>query len=72
MGTADGKVHLVDIARNKILNTIQMSSPEVTVFCVDWNVDGYVAIASTESNVFIKKFDPEARSFDDVTQLGTN
>ena len=72
MGTADGKVHLVDIVRNKILKTIQLSSPEITVFSVDWNTDGYLAIASTESNVFIKRFDPENKNFDDVTQLGTN
>ena len=72
IGTADGKVHLVDLARNKILNTIAMSSNQITVFSVDWNVDGYLAIASTEMNVYIKKFDPENKKFDDVTQLGTN
>lgn len=49
-----------------------MSSDQITVFSVDWNIDGYLAIASTELNVFIKKFDADSKKFDDVTQLGTN
>ena len=44
-----------------------MSSDQITVFSVDWNMDGYLAIASTELNVFIKKFDAESKKFDDVT-----
>jgi len=72
MGTSDGKVHLLDLTRNKIISTINLISPDVTVFCVDWNVEGYLAIASTEKNVMIKKYEPEQKTFYDVTQLGTN
>ena len=73
IGTSDGNVKLVDLARNKILNNIQMKGgQECSVFSVAWNIEGYLAIASTDKSVLVKKFDAETKTFFDVTQLATN
>lgn len=40
---------------------------DCSVFSVDWNIEGFLAVASTDSNILIKKFDPETKTFFDVT-----
>ena len=48
IGTSAGKVKLVDLARNRVITTIQIGGGDCTVFHLDWNPQGYLAIASTE------------------------
>lgn len=49
IGTSDGTVLLIDIGRNKVISTINMEGgKDCSVFSVDWNIEGFLAIASTD------------------------
>ena len=75
LGTQGGLVKLVDLKRNKVISTLNIaeasSKPqeESTVFSLDWNTDGFLAVASTEELVYIKDFDPDTMSFVEDTSL---
>ena len=73
IGTADGKVKLIDLARNKILSQFKSEgNSEATVFSLDWNKDGFLAIGTTDYVIHIKKFDPELNTFAKHTKVATN
>lgn len=73
IGTADGKIKLIDIARNRILSQFKSDgNSETTVFSLDWNKDGFLAIGSTDYNVYIKKFDPDVNTFTKHAKVATN
>ena len=60
---------LVDLKRNRVVSRLNVAEEESkggsagesgeysTVYSLDWNTDGFLAIASTEDLIYIKDFD---------------
>jgi len=67
--TSAGTLKLVDLAKNKILQTLQVVSNGDFLLSLDWNSAGHLAIGNTTKTVYIKKFDPVSRSFSDAKNL---
>ena len=40
-----------------------------TIFQLDWNKEGYLAIASQDQNIYVKKLDPEIKTFDHIVTV---
>lgn len=67
---------LVDLQRNRVVSVLDIKeqaqskdSQSSSVYSLDWNSDGFLAIASTEEIVYIKEFDGEALAFLEYTSL---
>ena len=71
-GTSGGLVKLIDLSKSKVLDVIQAGEYETTVFGLDWNVDGLLAIGTSDENVQIKKFEPDSKTFCHISTIGTN
>ena len=87
LGTKGGLIKLVDLRRNRVVSRISVAETEErkgrdasaresheysTVYSLDWNSDGFLAIASTEDLIYIKDFDGEAMTFVEDTSLTVN
>ena len=49
IGTSAGVIKLIDLNKNRVLSTVRSDMGEnCTVFALDWNAQGSLAIASTE------------------------
>ena len=60
IGTSAGSLKLIDLNRNRILKMIQMMQErDTTIFQLDWNAEGFIAIASTDQSIYVKKYEPE-------------
>ena len=77
LGTKGGLVKLVDLHRNRVVSTLNVivgppTDSYSTVYSLDWNSDGFLAIASSEDLIYIKDFDGETMSFVEDTSLTVN
>ncbi len=57
VGTSAGIIKLIDLSKSKVIDTIKAGNQNTSIYGLDWNADGLLAIGSTEENVQIKKFE---------------
>lgn len=71
-GTCGGQVKLIDLEKSKVISIIEAGSYDTTIFGLDWNEQGMLAIGSSDENAQIKKFEPATKSFSHVATISTN
>ena len=69
IGTAAGNVKLVDLGRNKVLQAVKVSEGLCDVFVLDWNLQGLLAVGTSENVVLLKKLDQDTTTMVDVSQI---
>ena len=71
IGTSSGLIKLVDLQRNKILFQFALPKGDKnnTIFALDWNNDGLLAIGNTTEDIEIKRFGDDYKSFTDLVSI---
>jgi WD40 repeat protein len=62
IGTFAGNVKLIDLKKNKVIWKERFGGDSSLIFDLDWNIDGILAIASTNNNLELRQYTGEAQS----------
>lgn len=71
IGTAAGKIKLIDIEKNRVLFKEDFGDKNI-IYDMDWSVNSYVAIGGMAKELFVRKFEKSNFSFTKLKSIAVS